>query len=48
MLDADPKGIQQINFSANLERAGNTRIYFALEEVKQTVLNLSQGTVKFL
>ena len=24
-LDADPRAIQQINFTANLERAGNTR-----------------------
>ena len=27
-LDADPKAIQQINFIANLHRAGNTKIYF--------------------
>ena len=33
-LDADPKAIQQINFTANLDRAGNTRIYFILEEAK--------------
>ena len=33
-LDADPRAIQQINFTANLERAGNTRIYFILEEAK--------------
>ena len=25
-LDADPKAIQQINLTANLDRAGNTRI----------------------
>ena len=30
-LDADPKAIQQINFIANLDRAGNTRIFFILE-----------------
>ena len=24
-LDADPKAIQQINFTTNLEREGNTR-----------------------
>ena len=47
-LDADPKAIQQINFTANLDRAGNTRIYFILEEVKETVLAFSQGTVKVL
>ena len=33
-LDVDPKSIQQINFTANLDRAGNTRIYFSLEEPK--------------
>ena len=47
-LDADPKAIQQINFTANLDRAGNTRIYFILEEAKETVSVFSQGTVKVL
>ena len=47
-LDADPRAIQQINFTANLDRAGNTRIYFILEEVKETVLDFSKGTVKVL
>ena len=47
-LDADPKAIQQINFTTNLDRAGNTRIYFILEEVKETVLDFSQGTVNVL
>ena len=47
-LDADPKAIQQINFIANLDRAGNTRFYFILEEAKETVFEFSQGTVKVL
>ena len=47
-LDADPRAIQQINFTANLDRAGNTRVYFFLEEAKETVLDFSQGTVKVL
>ena len=47
-LDADPRAIQQINFTANLDRAGNTRIYFILEEAKETILNFAQGTVKVL
>ena len=47
-LDADPRAIQQINFTANLDRAGNTRIYFILEEAKETVFEFSQGTVKVL
>ena len=45
-LDFDPKAIQQINFTANLNRAANTRIYFILGEVKETVLDFSQGTLK--
>ena len=48
VLDADPKAIQQINFTANLDRAGNTRFYFILEEAKETVFEFSQGTVKVL
>ena len=47
-LDADPKVIQQINFTANLDRAENTRFYFILEEAKGTVFEFSQGTVKVL
>ena len=47
-LDADPRAIQQINFTANLDRAGNKRVYFILEEAKETILDFSQGTVKVL
>ena len=47
-LDFDHKAIQQINFTGNLERAGNTRVYFILEEAKETVLYFSQGIVKVL
>ena len=45
-LDADPRAIQQINFTGNLDRTGNTRVYFILEEAKETILDFSQGTVK--
>ena len=44
-LDVDPRAIQQINFTAKLDRANNTRIFFILEEPKETVLDFSQGTV---
>ena len=47
-LVADPRAIQQINFTADLDRAGNTRIYFILEEAKKTILNFAQRTVKVL
>ena len=47
-LDADLRAIQQISFTANLNRAGNTTIFFIIEEVKETVFEFSQGTVKVL
>ena len=47
-LDADPKAIQQINFTPNLDRENNTRFLFILEEAKETVFEFSQGTVKVL
>ena len=47
-LDANPSEIYQINFTANLDRAGNTAMFFIIEEEKETVLDFSQGTVKVL
>ena len=52
-LDADQKAIKQINFTGNLEQAGNTTMIFILEEkeivkVKEIVLDFSQGTVRAL
>ena len=47
-LDTDPRAIQQINFTANPDRAGNTRVYLILEEAKETILDFSEGTVKVL
>ena len=47
-LDADPRAIQQINFTANLDLAGNTTMFFIIEEAKETVLNFLQGNVKVL
>ena len=38
-LDADPRAIQQINFTAKLNRPANTRIYFILDEAKEAILN---------
>ena len=45
-FDADHRANQQINFTGNLDRADNTRIYFILEEAKETKLDFSQGTMK--
>ena len=47
-LNADPKAVEQINFTAKLDREGNTRFYFILEEAKETVFKFLQGTVKVL
>ena len=47
-LDSDPKAIQQIGFTANLDWAGNIIFFFIIEEAKDTILDFSQGTVKAL
>ena len=47
-LDANPRAIQQINFTANLDKAGNITMFFIIEEAKETVLDFSQETVKVL
>ena len=46
--DADPRAIQQINFTADLDRDGNTTMFFIIQEAKEIVLDFSQGTVKVL
>ena len=47
-LDVDLKAIQQINFTGNIDREGNTSMFFTIKEIKETVLDFSQGTVKAL
>ena len=47
-LDADPRVIHEINFAENLERTGNTIPFFIIQEVKETILDFSQRTVKVL
>ena len=47
-FNADPRSIQQINFTANLERANDATMLFIIEQEKETVLDFSQGTVKVL
>ena len=48
VLAADPRAIQQISFTANLDRVGNTTMFFIIEKAKETALDFSQGTVKVL
>ena len=38
-LDVDPKAIQQINFTGNLEWGGQTAMFFIIEEAKETILD---------
>ena len=45
-LESDPKAIEQINFTGNIEQQAT--IFFIIEEAKETVLDFSQGTVKVL
>ena len=45
-LDVDPRAIQQINFTTNLDRAENTTIFFIIEEAQESIFEFSQGTVK--
>ena len=57
VLDAEPKAIQQIDFAANLDREGNTRIFFLLEEAKEivrlftrnckSIVNIMQNAILF-
>ena len=47
-FDDDPKAIQQINFTRNLEQDGNTLMFLIREEPNKTILDFSQGTVRVL
>ena len=45
-LDPDTKAIRQI--AVNPDRAGQTSMYFVIEESIKTILNFSQRTVRVL
>ena len=45
-LDANPKAMQQINYTGNLNRAEDAKMFFITEETKETVLDFSKETVK--
>ena len=47
-LDADPEAMQQINFTGNLDRVEGATMLFIIAEVKETVSDFLQGTVKAL
>ena len=44
--DAGLKAIQRINNTANLDQLGNRTIFFITEEIKETILDFWQGTVR--
>ena len=46
-LDTDPKAIQQINFTGNLEQ-NNATMLFIIKEVKELELEFSKETEKVL
>ena len=48
VLDAYPRAIHQINFTANLDIAGNTTKFFIIEEAKETVFEFSKETANVL
>ena len=47
VLDGDPKPIQQINFAGNLDRGGNTTIFFIVEEAEETILDCHKDLWKY-
>ena len=47
-LGDDPKALQQVSFTENQYDKNNIIVFFIIEEVKETILNFWQGTVKEL
>ena len=51
-LDADPKAMPQISFIANMNPCinvnENTTMFFIIEDAKESILDISKGTVKVL
>ena len=37
-LNTDPRAIQQISFTGNVDREGNKTMFFVIEEAKETIL----------
>ena len=47
-LDVDMRVIQKNNFTAYLEGAENTIMFFIIEKAKEAILDVLQGTVGVL
>ena len=39
-LDADPKVVQQMTFTGNLDRVARATMFFVTEEAKETILDI--------
>ena len=46
-LDADPKAIQLINFTGNLDRGEGSIMFFIIEEAKESVLDFQREQLKY-
>ena len=46
--DADPKAIQQSNFTEKLDKAEGATTFFIIEEAKETISGFSKGTMTVL
>ena len=47
-LAADPKAVQQMNFTANLDDNKKILLFFIIKNLKETLLDFSQRTAKVL
>ena len=47
-LDADPRAIQQISFTGNLDQGEQRAMFFIIQKGKVTTLDFSQRTVRVL
>ena len=47
-LDADPKAIQQMNFTANLDDNKKILLFLIIKNLKETLLDFSQRTAEVL
>ena len=41
-LDGNPKAVQQIDFTINLNQSGNAMLFFVIKDVKQITLDFLQ------
>ena len=47
-IETDPKIMQQVNFTGNLDQAGNTTVFFIIKEALKTILDFLQATMSVL